>query len=66
MGNPIDAESVPAELTREWKGVKVGFCCAGCPPAWDKLSDQEKLAKLAAAGPTGKLPSLAPSIPGMQ
>jgi len=24
----------------------VGFCSPNCPPAWDKLSDAEKQAKL--------------------
>lgn len=49
MGNPIDPAKVPVSLTRDFKGQKVGFCCGGCPPAWDKLTDEEKAAKLAAA-----------------
>ncbi|MGB2822214.1 MAG: hypothetical protein WBF17_14615 [Phycisphaerae bacterium] len=51
MGNTIDPAAVPANLTREFKGQKVGFCCAGCPAAWDKLSDEQKATKLAAAMP---------------
>lgn len=47
MGNPINSASVPQSLTREYKGQKVAFCCAMCPPAWDKLTDAEKDAKLA-------------------
>ncbi|MCY2930376.1 MAG: hypothetical protein NTV86_12920 [Planctomycetota bacterium] len=45
-GKAIDPAKVAAELTREFKGQKVGFCCGGCPPAWDKLSDDDKQAKL--------------------
>jgi hypothetical protein len=49
MGNKIDPGNVPDDLTREWKGKKIGFCCAACPPKWDKLSDEEKQEKLDAA-----------------
>jgi len=37
------------KVTADFKGQKVGFCCAGCMPAWNKLTDAEKAAKLAAA-----------------
>ena len=47
MGTKIDPAKVPENLTRTWKGQKVGFCCAGCPVTWDKLSDTDKDAKLA-------------------
>ena len=46
MGSPIDPAAVPAHLTREFKGKKVAFCCGGCPAAWDKLTDDQKQAKL--------------------
>ena len=49
MGTAIDPAKVPADLAREYKGQKVGFCCSMCPPAWDKLTDAEKDAKLKAA-----------------
>ncbi|RKY09076.1 MAG: hypothetical protein DRP66_03085 [Planctomycetota bacterium] len=49
MGNPINPAKVPANLVRDFAGQKVAFCCAACPPKWDKLSDAEKTAKLAAA-----------------
>lgn len=49
MGTPIHPASVPASLTREYKGQKVAFCCSMCPPVWDKLTDAEKDAKLAKA-----------------
>ena len=45
-GEAIDPAKVPADLTREFKGQKVAFCCSMCPPQWDRLSDQEKQAKL--------------------
>ncbi|MDY7011970.1 MAG: hypothetical protein SVV80_14665 [Planctomycetota bacterium] len=47
MGTPIDPAKVPDNLTREYKGKKVAFCCAGCPVEWDKLTDAERDAKLA-------------------
>ena len=48
MGTPMDLESVPASLTREYKGQKVAFCCAACPTGWDKLTDEQKDEKLSA------------------
>lgn len=47
MGNKVDPYTVPDNLTREFEGKRVGFCCAACPPAWDKLSDEAKRQKLA-------------------
>lgn len=52
MGSPINPEKVTKDLIRNYKGQKVAFCCAGCPAAWDKLTDSEKNAKLAKAKPT--------------
>ena len=52
MGTPLHPTKVPANLIRTYKGRKVGFCCAGCPAAWDKLTDKEKAAKLNASLPT--------------
>ena len=51
MGSKIDPNAVPESLVREHKGQKVGFCCGGCPAAWDKLSGPDKDAKLAEAMP---------------
>lgn len=45
-GEKIDPANVPDNLIREFHGKKVGFCCGGCPGKWDKLSDEEKEAKL--------------------
>ena len=46
MGTKLDPNKVTAKLTRIYEGKKIGFCCAGCPSAWDKLSDQQKREKL--------------------
>lgn len=46
MGHPIDPKHVPENLIREYKGKKIGFCCAGCPEQWDGLSEAQKEAKL--------------------
>lgn len=35
--------------TAQWNGKLIGFCCPGCAPKWEKLSDDEKAAKLAEA-----------------
>lgn len=32
-----------------WNGQTIGFCCEGCLPKWDELSDDEKKTKLAKA-----------------
>ncbi len=49
MGSVIKPEKVTDDLVRDFKGEKVALCCAGCPDKWDELSDEEKIAKLAAA-----------------
>ncbi len=46
MGSTIDPAKASSKLTRMYKGQKVAFCCAGCPAAWDKLTDADKQAKL--------------------
>ncbi|MBN1359396.1 MAG: hypothetical protein JW993_02340 [Sedimentisphaerales bacterium] len=46
MGSRIDVARVNADLLREYQGQTIAFCCAGCPSAWDQLSDAEKQAKL--------------------
>jgi len=46
MGGEIDPEKVTSDLTRQFQGQTVAFCCGGCPGMWDKLSDTEKEAKL--------------------
>lgn len=46
-GAPIEPKNVTDDLIRGYKGSKVAFCCADCPPKWDKLTDAEKDTKLA-------------------
>jgi len=53
MGTTLDPANVPAGLTRVHEGQKVGFCCAECLAAWDKLTDAGKTAKLKGESPKG-------------
>jgi hypothetical protein len=46
MGSPINPNTVSKNLIREYKGLKVAFCCDSCPPKWDKLNDTEKQDRL--------------------
>ncbi len=64
MGGKIDPAKVTPALTRTFNGKTIAFCCGGCPGAWDKLSDQEKQAKLAKVTPASSQP--APSAGHMQ
>jgi hypothetical protein len=45
-GKEFDKMNAPADHTRMYKDMKVGFCCAACPTEWDKLTDEQKDAKL--------------------
>lgn len=38
--------------TAMWENQLIGFCCPGCEEKWEKLSDEEKAKKLAAADAT--------------
>ena len=46
---PIMGGKPKAELTADWDGKTIGFCCEGCPEKWAKLSEQERTEKFAAA-----------------
>lgn len=47
---PIMGHAVTAEGgSIEWNGKTIGFCCEGCKPEFEKLSDEDKTAKLAEA-----------------
>ncbi len=46
MNSPIDPDQVTSDLTREFNGETVAFCCGGCPSQWDQLSEEEKAEKL--------------------
>lgn len=43
---PIMGEEVDPEVTVEWQGKTVAFCCAECIPDWNALTDEEKQMKL--------------------
>ena len=49
MDSPINPKKVTKTLIRDYNGQKLAFCCAGCPSAWDKLTNLQKQAKLAKA-----------------
>jgi hypothetical protein len=49
MGGPADPK-----LTRIYNGKTIGFCCPGCPDAWDKLTDAQKELALAGAKPNAE------------
>ena len=47
---PIMGHAVTADGgTVTWNGKTIGFCCDGCKPEFEKLSDEDKTAKLAEA-----------------
>src|SRR5437763_1533953 len=45
--NPDD--QVDPDVTSDYKGQKVGFCCSKCKAKFDKMSDADKDAKLKTA-----------------
>lgn len=45
----MNVDPVDPSIVREWNGKRVGFCCKGCLPKWDAMSDAEKSAALDAA-----------------
>lgn len=46
---PLMGGDADPEVTTEWNGQTVGFCCAQCIPEWNDLTDEQKAEKLAAA-----------------
>ena len=50
----MNEDPVDPELVREYKGQRVGFCCKGCLPKWEALTDGQKDAALAKAIAKGK------------
>ena len=45
----MGGEVQPDGGSANWNGTTVAFCCEGCAPKWEKLSEADKSAKLAAA-----------------
>ena len=50
----VSDDPVNPEVFTEYKGQRVGFCCKGCVPKWEALSDAQKDAALARAIVKGK------------
>ncbi len=48
MGHAVTADGGSVK----WNGKTIGFCCDGCKPEFEKLSDEDKTAKLAEADKT--------------
>ena len=44
---PIMGGKPTEELTVQYDGKTIGFCCDGCPEKWATLSDEEKAEKFA-------------------
>ena len=49
MRQRINPKRVTPDLVADFHGKKVAFCCGGCKPIWNGLSDADKQAKLDAA-----------------
>ena len=41
---PVRGGKVNQAVNVDYKGQKVGFCCAGCIEGWNEMSDEEKAA----------------------
>lgn len=48
-------DPVDPSVVIDWKGQKVGLCCKGCIPKWEKLTEAEKDAALAKAVAKGAI-----------
>lgn len=46
---PMMDDVAKEDITVEWNGKTVGFCCRDCIPEWNSLTEEEKTAKFAAA-----------------
>ena len=46
---PISGKATDPEVTADYKGGKVGFCCEGCAGKFAKMSDADKASKVSAA-----------------
>lgn len=46
---PIMGGKPKSELTAEYDGGTIGFCCEGCPEKWAALSEQEQAEKFVSA-----------------
>ena len=46
---PIMGGEATEDVSVDWNGKKVGFCCPPCIEEWAELTEQEKVDKLASA-----------------
>ena len=46
---PIMGGKPKSELTAQYNGGTIGFCCEGCPEKWALLSEQEQAEKFVSA-----------------
>jgi hypothetical protein len=53
MRQRINPKHITPDLVVDFHGKKVAFCCGGCKPIWNSLSDADKQAKLDAANKDG-------------
>jgi hypothetical protein len=44
---PIMGGNPTGELTTDYQGMTIGFCCEGCPEKWAELSDEQQAEKFA-------------------
>ncbi|NND97122.1 MAG: hypothetical protein HKN47_07330 [Pirellulaceae bacterium] len=44
---PIMGGTPSVDLTAQYEGKTIGFCCDGCPQKWAALSDEAKAEKFA-------------------
>jgi hypothetical protein len=47
---PMMGGKAKSDVTTDFNGQTVGFCCPECIPEWEKLTAEEQQAKLTAAG----------------
>jgi hypothetical protein len=52
VGGGSPAFTARPDAVREYKGMKVGFCCEDCVAQWDAMPEAEKAAALAKARST--------------
>jgi hypothetical protein len=45
----VPSHGAKAKTVVDFNGQKVGLCCAGCLPDWNKMNDEQKAAALKAA-----------------
>lgn len=44
---PFSTQAVNPEITADYHGKKVAFCCKGCWSRWEKATDEQRAAMMA-------------------